>query len=100
MIQNIGQIGSVSPLQDDVRRSTGSAKGPSVAQTTSAIDSLEISQEALRLKGESSSVNQSSGVADEMKTQRIRNQIASGFYNTPAVQRAVAMKINQSLLDQ
>lgn len=100
MIQNIGQIGSVNALQDDVRRSSGSVKGPSVAQTTSAIDSLEISQEALRLKGESNSVSQSTSVADEMKTQRIRNQIASGFYNTPAVQRAVAMKISQSLLDQ
>jgi hypothetical protein len=36
---------------------------------------------------------------DAADTQRIKDNIASGFYNTPAVQRAVAAKINKSLLD-
>jgi anti-sigma28 factor (negative regulator of flagellin synthesis) len=99
MIQNIGQIGSVSPLNDETRRVGGAVKTPTTAQSTSAMDSLEISKEALRMKDESIGSAESVAASDEMKSQRIKNQIASGFYNSPAVQRAVAMKISSTLLD-
>lgn len=99
MIQNVGQIGSVAPLQEESRRVGGAVKSPSMAQTTSAVDSLEISKEALRMKDEASASAEAVGSSEEMKTQRIKSQISSGFYNSPAVQRAVAMKISKTLLD-
>ncbi|MFM8569522.1 MAG: flagellar biosynthesis anti-sigma factor FlgM [Candidatus Kapaibacterium sp.] len=74
-------------------------KAPSTSMTTSAKDSLEISKEALRMKDEAGAAGDVNAPSDEVRTQRIKNQIASGFYNSPAVQRAVAMKINKTLLD-
>jgi len=99
MIQNVGQIGTVTPLQDESRRVGGAVKPPSISQTTAAVDTLEISKEALRMKDEASASSEASAASEEMKAQRIKSQIASGLYNSPAVQRAVAMKINKTLLD-
>ena len=98
MIRNIGQAGAVSPLQEEVRRQGGAVQVPTTSHTTAAVDTLEISSEALRMRegGKSAEAARTRDAAD---TQRIKDNIASGFYNTPAVQRAVAAKINKSLLD-
>lgn len=99
MIQNISHIGSVAPSQEEARRATAAVKAPSTPQTTTAVDSLEISQEALRMKDQASGVSESTTAVDEVKSERIKRQIASGFYNNPAVLRAVALKIAKSFQD-
>ena len=101
MLGSIGQVGSsarTNAVSGEDRKKLNAGGTPSINNTTSANgDKLEISSEAIKMRAEAQQGGTPLVRGSESETNRIKNNIASGFYNSPSVQRAVASKINQML---
>ncbi len=100
MVGSINTVGNVARTAaidtDDQQRVRQQAASKSSTRSTS-VDTLEISEEALKLQADAQQGSSAIVKGSASETARIKNNIASGFYNNPAVQRAVASKINQEI---
>ncbi len=96
-INNLGSVAGTSALNaDDQQKIRQNAVQPKNTRSNS-VDKLEISEEALKLRADAQQGSSAIVKGSESETARIKNNISSGFYNSPAVQRAVASKIYQQM---
>lgn len=96
MISNINSSTAINAMTDDVRRRSSVEATQPTTETSASVDTLEISQEAKLLRqGNASDVKP---MYDDSRTQRIKEQIASGFYNSPTVQRSIASKLSEVIM--
>ena len=96
-INTIGNVGRTGAVDTDDQQKVRQNAAPQPSSRSTSVDKLEISEEALKLQADAQAGSSAIVKGSESETSRIQNNIASGFYNSPSVQRAVASKINQQM---
>ncbi len=96
-INTIGNVGRTGAVDTDEQQKVRQSATAQRSTRSTSVDKLEISEEALKLQADAQQGSSAIVKGSESETARIKNNISSGFYNSPSVQRAVASKINQQM---
>ena len=96
-INTIGNVGRSSAIDSDDQQKVRQNVAATKSTRSTSVDKLEISEEALKLRADAQQGSSAIVKGSESETARIKNNIESGFYNNPSVQRAVASKIYQQM---